>query len=159
MVKDCADTETFLKEWKRVCELSGDNCEGCAFKDVMESPIRCVSCQDFVTLHPDQAVERLQKWSDTHAEKTLLDKFKEEHPTAPLYGDNGVPKCNPVDLGYLPMSLRDYSYSLGENSWFIPVDDIIDILSKVTTKESAESSDSVEDNHDWLSEVVKNIFG
>lgn len=116
------NTQDFFKAMKRACVLSKDDCSGCPFENCTKAPFNAYSCQDFIMSHTKEAIDLLQKFDDAHPQTTLLTKFKKEHPDAPLW--NGVPGCDPIVLGYLPETMRDYVNSLGEKIWLVPVEDI-----------------------------------
>lgn len=120
--KDCLKTKEFFEALSRACALSSDNCEGCPFEKCKSAPYNAYSCMDFIITHTAEAINMLQDFENKHPRATLLDKFKKDHPSAPLW--NGVPGCDPIILGYLPETMRGFVDSLGEKVWFVPVEDI-----------------------------------
>ena len=51
-------------------------------------------------LYPEKAIEIVQKWSDEHPVKTLLDDLKEKYPNYHACNKNGAPTFCPYRLGY-----------------------------------------------------------
>ena len=101
---NCNKVSNFLHEWVRMCESFSSDCSGCPFQS--ES-----GCYDFVLQNADNVSNIMQEWSAAHPKATLLDKFKREHPDAPLL-KNGLPMCDPVSVGYFP---GEVYYGLGLN--------------------------------------------
>lgn len=99
---DCTITENFLREKLRMCSLNSDECKGCGLSD--DNNGKDLYCGDFCGVYPADAVAIVQKWSDEHPQRTMLDDFKEKYPNAPIE-ENGIPKICPSRLGY--DSLRD----------------------------------------------------
>lgn len=94
------DAIKFLKEYRRMCnqyicaDISGENCSPeCALYGE-----HChLACED---LKVEDIVFRVEKWSEKHPEKTILQDFLEKYPNAPLT-EAGLPDgiC-PFMLGY-----------------------------------------------------------
>ena len=86
----------FLKEWKRLCKQHLFDCRGCgiAYKKGLDT-----GCKIWVTAHPEDAVEIVQKWAEENPVKTILDDFLEKFPHATLA--YGSPAICPQHLGYL----------------------------------------------------------
>ena len=59
-----------------------------------------INCGELEIVHPEQAIEIVEKWSQEHPGKTMLQDFLEKYPKARLR-DNGTPRnvC-PYRLGY-----------------------------------------------------------
>lgn len=91
---NCDKVSNFLHEWVRMCESFSSDCSGCPFKSEN-------GCYDYVLQNADKVANIMQKWSDANPKATLLDKFKKEHPDAPLF-KSGLPMCDPVSVGYFP---------------------------------------------------------
>lgn len=134
--KDCNKTKDFFEAMNRACALARDNCTGCPFENVTSAPYNAYSCQDFILTHTAEAIKMLQKFEDEHPRITLLNRFKKEHPNAPLW--NGVPGCDPIVLGYLPETMREFVDSLGEKIWLIPIEDIDKSSTVINKKKEAE---------------------
>lgn len=92
---DCSVTVNFLREFKRMCD-GHEQCLQCALDDPVRS--EGVSCNQYCKIHPDKAVEIIQKWSDEHSVKTRLDDLLEKYPNARI--DNSPPHFFPYALGY-----------------------------------------------------------
>lgn len=94
------DAIKFLKEYRRMCnqyiyaDTSGENCSPeCALYGE-----HChLACGD---LNVEDIVLRVEKWSEEHPEKTILQDFLEKYSNAPL-NENKLPGgfC-PHELGY-----------------------------------------------------------
>ena len=86
---DCSKTEDFVKERERMCYTCG-GCVGCSFNS--ENNGYGYQCEDYVNICTKEAVQALQKWSDSHPEsKTYADDFFEKFPNAPK--EDGIPMC------------------------------------------------------------------
>ena len=96
---DCTKTTNYFSEKKRmgrqasgVCKL---RCTDCPMG--MRNNGIGVTCSDFESSYPEQAIEVVQKWSDEHPPKTFLTEFLKNYPNAEL--DHGVPKVCLKKLG------------------------------------------------------------
>lgn len=58
-----------------------------------------LACCTFEQVYPERAVAIVQKWSEEHLRKTILQVFLEHYPDAYL-GTDGHPRICPRDLGY-----------------------------------------------------------
>lgn len=90
------DAVEYLKERDRAtknCEVSCDNCVPGAYDNKLE---RCLCVEDSDI---EKAVQIIEKWSNEHPRKTMLQYFVEQHPKAKL--DNGTPMLCPYHLGYI----------------------------------------------------------
>ena len=98
---DCGITTNFLKEWERMCvKFDKVGCAGCPL--LRKDPAGIVySCRGFTTIHPQDAQEIVQKWSDEHPLKTRKDVFLEKFPKALLRG-TGAPLCCAKRIGIAP---------------------------------------------------------
>ena len=81
---DCKITENFLREKARICD---EGCEKCPFS--MHNNGIDLYCDDFLEEYPREAIEIVQKWSDTHPRKTYKEDFYERFPNAEKV--NGYP--------------------------------------------------------------------
>ena len=98
---DCNITKNYFNEKQRMtkkrklyvgiykCEL---DCSDCPLSSLNNSATDKMTCGEFETLCPEQAIEIVQKWSDEHPQKTYLSEFLKNYPNAPLV-DDGTPKC------------------------------------------------------------------
>lgn len=69
---NCNVTINFLNEWGRMCDHH--ECEVCAFYN--DNSHQEMSCDEFVTHCPEDAIEIVQKWSDVHPPKLEKDDKK-----------------------------------------------------------------------------------
>ena len=90
---DCTKTTNYFSEKKRmgrqasgVCKL---RCTDCPMG--MRNNGIGVTCSDFESSYPEQAIEIVQKWSDEHPQKTYLTELLKIFPNTPLK-DDGTPK-------------------------------------------------------------------
>lgn len=91
------DAVKFLKERIRMCNSCIDSCKECElYKISVKSDTDCIRLLDY---HFEEAVEAVEKWSQTHPQKTMMQDFFEKFPNAPK-GEDGEPKTCPQDLGY-----------------------------------------------------------
>lgn len=96
------DAVKYFKEKKRMLKALGGckavNCKKCPFGSFENGS--SLTCTDFQNHHPEKAVAIVEKWSQEHPGKTMLQDFLEKYPKARLR-DNGTPKdvC-PYSLGY-----------------------------------------------------------
>lgn len=99
---DCSKTENYLKEKARMTGVMSNGVE-CAIA-CNRCPLGSdnnslgTDCASFEQLRPQEAINIVQKWSDEHPRKTMLNDFIEKYPNAPLY--NGIPQPCPWSLGY-----------------------------------------------------------
>lgn len=107
---DCSRTENYFAEKQRmtkrykmygggyVCKLE---CTDCPLSRSNNDSGDMMSCSDLETIYPERAVAIVQKWSNTHPQKTYLSEFLKHYPNAPL-GDGGTPTgiC-PYELGLM----------------------------------------------------------
>lgn len=101
---DCSKTKNYFAEKKRMTKQHKDgicklNCIDCPLS--IENNGTGVPCPYFETNYPEKAIAIVQKWSNTHSQKTYLSEFLKHYPNAPL-GDGGTPPgiC-PYELGLM----------------------------------------------------------
>lgn len=100
------DAVKYFEEKKRMLDSLGrtkGGCYGVACSNCLlcsESNGIEVNCGELEMSYPERAIEIIEKWSEEHPRKTLLQDFLEKYPKARLR-DNGTPKdvC-PYSLGY-----------------------------------------------------------
>lgn len=99
---DCMKTENYFAEKKRMIKRAGIGvcrikCEDCPL-GITNNGMN-VLCSELETLYPEKAIEIVQKWSDTHPQRTYLSELLKIFPNIPL-SDDGIPKslC-PFELG------------------------------------------------------------
>lgn len=101
---DCNITKNYLSEEARmtkssdvgVCRISCNHCPLSRFNNGEE-----MLCTELELKHPEKAIEIVQRWSNTHSQKTYLTEFLKHYPNVQLY-ENGTPKgiC-PYHLGLM----------------------------------------------------------
>lgn len=109
---DCSKTENYLNEKARMTDncLRYTACVKCRLG--YSGNGKTLNCIDFESKYPDKAIEIVQKWSNEHPKKTILDKLLEVFPNARLY-ETGTPfGICPRDLGYEDYSERCDSDSI-----------------------------------------------
>ena len=91
------DAVKFIKEKIRMCKgyKMYNECDLCFLKTKVD-----MDCDTYIDEYPEQAVAIVEKWSQEHPQKTMLQDFLEKYPKANLNND-GTPKgvC-PYSLGY-----------------------------------------------------------
>lgn len=95
---DCSVTVNYLKEKVRMTEKCKIYCDNCplSFHNNSEK----VGCVILETEYPDKSVEIVQKWSNEHPQKTLIEDLKEKYPNYNHYEDDTTPTFCPYALGY-----------------------------------------------------------
>ena len=93
---DCGITENFLKELSRMCDSC--MCSECPIGQLDDELIGV--CRHMMFEHPAETIAIVQKWSDEHPVKTILDDFLEKHPNAPKAA-TGTPLACAWRAGYL----------------------------------------------------------
>lgn len=74
----------------------GAVCDRCPIS--YENNKRHKHCADFEMMYPDEATEKVRKWSEEHPVKTRKDLLLEKFPNAPL-NEVGIPNLCPKNLG------------------------------------------------------------
>lgn len=90
---DCSKTEVFFKELKRMCKKYNSTCVGCKIYDICFD----TGCYSFIKNDTKEAIEIVQKWSDSNPVKTRLSMFLEMFPNAEI-ADDGMPYIYPCKL-------------------------------------------------------------
>ena len=97
---DCSKTENYFAEKQRMtkkhklnhggyaCKL---NCADCPLSHLNNGSGDTMLCSDFERIYPEKAIAIVQKWSNTHPQKTYLTELLEKYPNA-LIGDDGTPE-------------------------------------------------------------------
>lgn len=90
----------FLKEWKRMCAFYRGkelHCGDCP----IDKKRGCWYCGKWILedAPAEEAIALIQKWSEEHPVKTMLQDLKEKYPKA-VMKLNGIPKFCPCELGY-----------------------------------------------------------
>ena len=100
------DTVKYFEEKKRMLNSLGRTKWGCYGVECSNCPLYFnnsgieVNCGEFELSYPERAVQTVEKWSQEHPQKTMLQDLLEKHHKVMLR-DDGTPKyiC-PGDLGY-----------------------------------------------------------
>lgn len=95
---DCNVIENYLKEKTRMCK-SYENCDDCPFDKFHGYHI----CGAAEAESLREAIRIVQKWSNEHPRKTIMDDFLEKYPNAkehPNYGKDAPMVCA-KELGYV----------------------------------------------------------
>ena len=94
----------YFREKARMTKRCAEPCAKCLLANYNNGD-EC-SCILFEQKHTDQAIAIVQKWSQEHPSKTILQDFLEKYPSAPLE-DTGIPLMCPEKLGYLSRDCSD----------------------------------------------------
>lgn len=89
----------FLKEEDRMCKTF-NLCDGGGSKEMCElyakSNKKGLTCADYISDYPDEAVAIVEKWSKAHPKKTRQSEFLKLFPEAPIF--EGVLEIKPCKL-------------------------------------------------------------
>ena len=85
----------FLKEQKRMCKSYGMFCAECEIYRKKSNRF----CDAFIRDFPEETIAIVQKWSEEHPRKTLLQDLLEKYPNVELRY-NKFPEICPYSLGY-----------------------------------------------------------
>lgn len=82
---DCSKTEVFLSELKRMLKTEKN-----------------MAFFEWYSDRPENAIRRVQEWSDSHPVRTRLSVLKEQYPKLQLNKDDGLPTdiCAGVLYGF-----------------------------------------------------------
>ena len=101
---DCSITENYLKEKARALQPSGEEyctikCKGCPFENrtVKNEKYPHIICVSYELLYPNDAISRIQAWSDAHPRKTYRDDFFAGLPNA-RKDEEGSPFVEACDI-------------------------------------------------------------
>lgn len=89
------DAVKFLKERKRMCDSYPIICGKCKISEAKDG----LHCYEFQYTLPERAVAIVEKWSEEHPRKTILQDFLEKYPNA-IMENGGFPEPCPYHLGY-----------------------------------------------------------
>lgn len=87
----------YLKEKNRMTKACRIVCDKCPLAYVNNGEM--VTCGYLERYFPEKTIEIVQKWSEEHPVKTMLQDFLEKYPNAPKDHD-GMPEFCPGSLGY-----------------------------------------------------------
>lgn len=92
---DCNIAKNYIHERKRMCESFREkDCHFCVFK----TRFGCIS-KSIEEADPERAIRFVQKWSDSHKPKTILDVFNELYPDTIKSKKSGLPQICCAKLG------------------------------------------------------------
>lgn len=78
----------FLKENNRMCKTF-DSCSGKDGGEMCELYVKSnekgLSCADYATTYPEEAVKIIEKWAKEHPKKTRQSEFLKKFPEAPIF--------------------------------------------------------------------------
>ena len=100
-------------------ECGGVRCSDCPFshKNIGGE----LYCEELEILYPEQAVAIVEKWSDEHPRKTMLEGFLEKYPKAMLREDGMPYGICPYMLGY--GEARECIYLSCKACWSRPLEE------------------------------------
>lgn len=115
---NCNFTKDFLEAYIKLCADS--ECASCA----LDHPLGCITG---MFAHPDKAIETVQAYADTN-KPSFLDRFKKEHPNAPM-DEDGAPMMCPYSLGYFAQRSLGCEAANGNctDCWNLPLKAITDL--------------------------------
>ena len=90
------DAIEYLKEKKRATKDCNVDCDSCVL-GMYDNTLEICFCVEDMDI--EEAVRRIEKWSNENPQKTMLQDFMEKYPNAFLE-DDGTPKFCPYILGY-----------------------------------------------------------
>lgn len=88
------DAVEFIKEQYRMCFTQ--KCRPCEIYNIIGD---MMSCDEWCANNSKRAVEIVEKWSQEHPQKTMMQDFFEKYPNAPKRRD-GAPILCPDQCGY-----------------------------------------------------------
>lgn len=94
------DAVKFLKEYRRMCKEYRSDDDECS--------VQCPFYRDchYKYKNIQSVVDRVEQWSQTHPQKTMMQDFFEKFPNAPKNDDDAPCFC-PAELGYSNSNCRD----------------------------------------------------
>lgn len=99
---DCSKLESYFIEKKRMTKICAIECTKCPLSCDNNGTGEC--CSDFEMLYPKKAIEAIQKWSDSHPQKTYLSELLKIFPDTPLNDDGTPESICPYELGLMDIS-------------------------------------------------------
>lgn len=99
------DTIKYFEEKKRMLNSLGRTGGRCYSVRCLDCPLYSrnngidAACEELELLYPERAIEIIEKWSQEHPRKTMLQDFLEKHPKAPLDNDE-LPDICAYLVGY-----------------------------------------------------------
>lgn len=128
-MSDCSKTEEYISESKRMCEYYSDNntgecCGSCPFY-----PDFCLTTPNINPENAEEAIRRVQKWSDEHPApkpKTYADDFFEKFPNATRKHNNIPFGCRGNVYGFACKYYdheKKFDQSFCEKCWLEPYEE------------------------------------
>lgn len=103
---DCTKTKNYFAEKARMSKrtktgVCGITCGKCPLGGKNNGAPEFMTCTTFEIHYPQAAISIVQRWSNTHSQRTYLTEFLKHYPNVQLY-DAGIPKgiC-PYHLGLM----------------------------------------------------------
>lgn len=102
-----------------ICQI---DCEDCPLNG--DNNRKRVSCRELEYFHAEEAIAIMQKWSEGHPRKTILQDFLEKYPKAPM-DEKGFPlgTC-PHDLGLEEESCEEMFDDRCFDCWNRPLEEV-----------------------------------
>lgn len=126
---NCKITSNYFAEKARMTKTNDKGsctiiCTECPLS--MSNNRKNVPCITFEKLYTEKALEIVQKWSDEHKEKTILDDFLEKYPNALLSkdGKRPLPIICANKLGY-KVTCDYVNHDDCTKCWQTPLDEVI----------------------------------
>ena len=100
------DAVKYFEKKKRMLDSLGRTSGGCVSVSCLVCPLGCfkngerVDCGELEVMHPERAIEIIEKWSQEHPRKTFLSDFLEKYPNAKLCENDAPYGACPENLGY-----------------------------------------------------------
>ena len=100
------DAVKYFNEKRRMLNSLGKNGPGCVGVLCGDCPFSSfdngmnISCAEIEIDYPEEAVAIVEKWSQEHPQKTILQDFLEKYPKAILNNDGTPKEVCPDTLGY-----------------------------------------------------------
>ena len=119
------DAVEFLEERERMCRSHHRICEVCE----INKKNCAVPCNDFIKIHPAEAVEIVERWTKDHPRKTRQSELLKLFPRMSMTADDVVAFCpESMDSAFVcPIKERDhYDPECGEcrkKYWLEEVED------------------------------------
>ena len=119
---DCNVTINYLKEKDRMCDSFEHNCTDCpAFKPYYN----CLLDVKTKGYSNKKAIKIVQKWSDEHPRKTIMDEFLEKYPNSNL----APTSLCPFELLGIRKECKyfideDRQWNVCEECWNLPIDEV-----------------------------------
>lgn len=92
------DAVEFLREKERMCKSFNDNCKNkdgnnfcCGLR--YEADKSGESCEEYISNHPAQAVEIVERWAKEHPRKTRQSEFLKLFPRVSMTADGIISFC------------------------------------------------------------------